>query len=401
MNSSTYYIIDPSALQELFKALQRRDYNLIGPTVRDNTIVFDEIKNVEDLPIGWGDEQDAGRYRLRKRNDKAIFGFNLGPQSWKKLLFPPVLKLFASVRGKGGVIFSDGVGNSMVAGVDASATAQPKRFAFIGARSCELHAILIQDKVFTGSMYTDPYYSSLRERAFIVAVNCTQAAATCFCSSMNTGPKADIGFDLCLTEVLNETLHCFLVQIGSDKGAEVMKDLPYREASKHDIDVANRLVEHTASSMKRTMITKDIKPLLQQHHDHPRWDVVAERCLSCANCTMVCPTCFCHTVEDTTDLTGNHAERWRKWDSCFTIEFSYIHGGSIRTSPRSRYRQWLTHKLANWIDQFGSSGCVGCGRCITWCPVGIDLTEEVRIIRESKLNPSTTTKSEATPHGVA
>ena len=83
-------------------------------------------------------------------------------------------------------------------------------------------------------------------------------------------------------------------------------------------------------------------------------------------------------------LYGARAERWRKWDSCFTLDFSYIHGGSVRTSAAARYRQWLSHKLATWIDQFGSSGCVGCGRCITWCPVGIDITEEVAAIRASE-----------------
>jgi sulfhydrogenase subunit beta (sulfur reductase) len=401
MSLSTYNVIDPSALQALFKALRQRNYDLIGPTVRDNTVVYDEIVNVEDLPVGWGDEQDAGKYRLRKRNDKAIFGFNLGPQSWKKLLFPPALKLFSSVRSKDGIVFVDGGSNGKAASPDASTESQPKRLAFIGVRACELHAILVQDKVFTGSMYSDPHYASLRKHAFIVAVNCTQAAATCFCASMDTGPRADHGFDLCLTEVIKGYLHYFLVQVDSEKGEDIMKDLPHRGATEADMEEATLLVERTAASLKRKMNTKDIKSLLQQNLEHPRWQVVAERCLTCANCTMVCPTCFCHTVEDTTDLSGSHAERWRKWDSCFTNEFSYIHGGSIRTSPKSRYRQWLTHKLANWFDQFGSSGCVGCGRCITWCPVGIDLTEEVRVIRESKLNPSTTTKPEATPHGVA
>jgi Fe-S-cluster-containing hydrogenase component 2 len=131
------------------------------------------------------------------------------------------------------------------------------------------------------------------------------------------------------------------------------------------------------------MDTTGIRDLLYTNFDHPRWDNVAQRCLTCANCTMVCPTCFCTTVEDVSDVTGSHAERWRKWDSCFSQNFSYIHGGSVRSSAKSRYRQWMTHKLASWIDQFGSSGCVGCGRCITWCPVGIDITEEVRAIRES------------------
>lgn len=100
---------------------------------------------------------------------------------------------------------------------------------------------------------------------------------------------------------------------------------------------------------------------------------------------MVCPTCFCTGVEDVTALAGDVTERVRKWDSCFTADFSYQHGGVVRESTKSRYRQWLTHKLSSWVDQFGSSGCVGCGRCITWCPTGIDLTAEVAAIAESAI----------------
>ena len=133
--------------------------------------------------------------------------------------------------------------------------------------------------------------------------------------------------------------------------------------------------------MGRSLDTDGLKELLQGNPNHPRWDDVAARCLTCANCTMVCPTCFCTTVEDHTDLTGADRRAGRKWDSCFTLDFSYIHGGSVRNRSKSRYRQWMTHKLASWIDQFGTSGCVGCGRCITWCPVGIDITAEVAAIR--------------------
>ena len=124
----------------------------------------------------------------------------------------------------------------------------------------------------------------------------------------------------------------------------------------------------------------DVAMLLRRNLEHRAWSRVAERCLGCANCTMVCPTCFCATVEDTTDLSGAIAERRRKWDSCFTCEFSSIHGGSIRRSGAARYRQWMTHKLSSWWQQFETSGCVGCGRCIVWCPVGIDITEEAHAI---------------------
>jgi len=175
----------------------------------------------------------------------------------------------------------------------------------------------------------------------------------------------------------------FLAEVGTVSGGEVLSEAPHQPADDTDRQHAARLLDHTTRHMGRRLDTRGIKELLYRNYEHPQWDSVTERCLSCANCTMVCPTCFCTTVEDVTDLTGQHAERWRRWDSCFTVDFSYIHGGSVRATPRSRYRQWMTHKLATWIDQFGVSGCVGCGRCITWCPVGIDITVETGAIRES------------------
>jgi len=264
---------------------------------------------------------------------------------------------------------------------------EPQKTAFIGVRSCELNAIQIQDRVFMGGPHVDSSYKARRESAFLVALNCGQAGGTCFCVSMNTGPKVKEGYDLALTEVLEEGRHYFLVETGSEAGAEVAGALTLRAAGPEEIAAAERVVAHTASQMGRTLDTTDIKGLLYRNYESPRWSQVASRCLTCANCTMVCPTCFCTTVEDVTDLGGEHAERRQKWDSCFTLDFSYIHGGSVRPSARSRYRQWMTHKLATWIDQFGTSGCVGCGRCITWCPVGIDITEEAEAIRKIEAAP--------------
>ena len=258
------------------------------------------------------------------------------------------------------------------------------KFAFIGVRSCELSAIAIQDKVFIKGQFVDQSYNARRDRLFMVAVNCGQAGETCFCVSMDTGPKATFGFDVALTEVLGGEQHHFVVETMSEKGKQVMGRVPHRKALRHESEAADRIIADTTQQMGRSMDTVNIKELLYENHDHPRWDDVAARCLTCANCTMVCPTCFCTTVDDVTDLKGENAERWRRWDSCFTLDFTYIHGGNTRVSAKSRYRQWMTHKLASWQDQFDISGCVGCGRCIAWCPVGIDITEEIDAIRSDR-----------------
>jgi sulfhydrogenase subunit beta (sulfur reductase) len=355
-------------LQALIDALAGHGYQVLGPTVRDDAIIYDTIARLQDFPVGWTERQEAGRYHLQHRDDDALFGFAVGPQSWKRFLHPPVISMWTARKGEDG-------------GIAIEASDEPPKYAFFGVRACELSAIAVQDKVFREGPYPDATYAARRRDAFIVAVNCGEAGGTCFCVSMQTGPKAESGFDLALTELLDDSRHDFLVEVGSEAGAGILGAVPHRDATQADRDAAERIVARTASQMGRTLDTDGIKELLFGNLNHPRWDEVAGRCLTCANCTMVCPTCFCTTVEDHSDLAGTSAERVRKWDSCFTMDFSYIHGGSVRKAARSRYRQWMTHKLASWIDQFGTSGCVGCGRCITWCPVGIDITEEAAAIR--------------------
>lgn len=365
------YVLESGDFQQLLDVLIKRGYQVLGPTVRDGAIVYDELRFAADLPVGWTEEQNGGTYWLKRRDDQAMFGYAVGPHSWKQFLHPPVVRLWQATRE----------GNNFQIKEEPRETS---KMAFIGVRSCELHAIAIHDRVFLNGAYTEPRYKSKREPAFTVAMHCGHAGGTCFCVSMNTGPKATLGYDLALTEVLQDGRHYFLVEIGTELGGEVLRELSHTSAQESERAAAEGVVARTAQQMGRTMDTVDIKDLLHRSYEHPRWDNVAARCLTCANCTMVCPTCFCTTVEDVTDLKGEHAERWQKWDSCFTMDFSYIHGGSIRATPRARYRQWMTHKLATWIDQFGCSGCVGCGRCITWCPVGIDITAEVAAIRGTK-----------------
>jgi ferredoxin len=371
MTDTTHAVLEASKLRDLIAALVRCGYEVLGPTVRDGAIVFDRIESANQLPAGWTDEQKPGRYQLKRREDQAVFAYAVGPHSWKSYLHPAEFRLWSAERQNGTFRILN------------NETRPERPYAFLGVRACDLAAIAVQDRVLTGDKYRDPIYGTRREGAFIIVVQCGQAAATCFCASMGTGPRARSGFDLVLTELVDQGGHRFVVKAGSERGAEVLAELETTPAVEEDLRAAEAAVETAARQQVRKLDTDGIKDLLYQNFEHPRWDNLAARCLSCANCTMVCPTCFCTTVEDVSDVTGDHAERWRRWDSCFTQSFSYIHGGSVRSSGKARYRQWMTHKLASWIDQFGSSGCVGCGRCITWCPVGIDITEEARVIRET------------------
>ena len=355
-------------LARLLEVLREDGYQLVGPTVRDGAIVHDPIEGIADLPEGWSEVQEAGTYRLRRRNDRALFGFTVGPQSWKQFFFVPTLQLWRARRKDGSFVVLD-------------KTRTVPRLALIGARSCDLHAISIQDRVFLEATSVDPEYAARRKDTFVVAVNCGHAGGTCFCVSMETGPRVTKWFDLALTELLDEAGHRFFVEVGSESGQAFLTRVGYEKAPEADGHAADAIIARTAEHMGRTLETGGIKELLYRNLEHPRWDEVADRCLACTNCTLVCPTCFCSSVDDVTDLDGEHAERIQRWDSCFTMDHSYLHGGSVRSSIKARYRQWLTHKVASWIDQFGTSGCVGCGRCITWCPVAIDITEEVAAIR--------------------
>lgn len=376
-------VIAAAELDALIRVLAGRGYEVLGPVARDGAIVLDRLDRAADLPVGYEDVQAPGRYRLERKDHGAYFAFTVGPQSWKKVFHVPVERLLQIRRKKDGF--------------DVVPEPTPDRkIALFGARSCDLSAIAVQDRVLMHSDHPDPRYTARRADVFVVAVNCGRAGNLCFCASMGTGPRAERGYDLALTELDavddGATLeqaelrpnprgdHRFLVEIGSDAAAAVIAELRTRMAQADEVARALDISRQTAASMGRSLDTAGLKERIQANLEHPRWDEVAQRCLACTNCTLVCPTCFCTEVVDTTDLSGEVAERTKRWDSCFNLDFTHVHGGSVRTSIKGRYRQWLSHKLAGWYDQFGSSGCVGCGRCIAWCPVGIDITEEAAAI---------------------
>ena len=369
-NSSKCAVLDRNDFQTIFDALKNNGYKTFGPTVRDNAIVYDAIDSVDALPQTVIDRQDNGQYRLVRNKRKALFDHVLGMQSWKKIFHVPEDTIYRIEKKQSDVEINP-------------VPAEECKKALIGIRSCEINALAIQDRVLIDGPYPDPSYAARRRNTFIIAVNCGRPGGTCFCASMGTGPRVSGGFDLALTELINGDTHRFLVECGSLAGEELLKSIPHREAEAADIEQAEKIMEKAAAKMGRRLNTDDLRENLTARFDDPHWWEIAKRCASCGNCTMVCPTCFCMNIEDNTDLSGQNIERQRKWDSCYTIGFSYIHGGSIRNSAMARYRQWLMHKMVYWPEQFGTYGCVGCGRCITWCPMGIDITEEATKLVET------------------
>lgn len=356
-------VIDAGGLDALIAALAGDGRAVLGPVVRDGAIVYDEIASTGDLPRGWVDEQSGGHYRLH-REGEAFFGATLGPQGWKRVLHPPRQSLWKTT--------GEGADTAII-----PAPRDTTKRAVIGVRACDLAAIAVQDRVFAAGDFQDPHYAARRRELFIVAVNCTRSVDTCFCASMGTGPKAAKGYDIALTELEGGR---FLAEAGSAAGQEMLAALPSTPANATDTQAAEAGIARAADQQRR-IDTEGLPEILKSTPDHPRWSEVASRCLGCANCTMVCPTCFCTSVDEVTSLDGPETERVAVWGSCFTLDFSHVHGGAVRKGAKARYRQWMTHKLATWVDQFGELGCVGCGRCISWCPVGIDITEEAAAIR--------------------
>lgn len=355
-------VVTPEGLGALLEALSSAGFELIGPTIHNGSIVLDHIESIADLPVGWTELQEKGRYRLAPRPDGAFFGYTVGPAGAKRWLFPPRQTLLTIEHRETGLRFRP-------------EPVDDRRLAFIGLRGCDLAAVAIHDRVFASDPFADPNYVARRDRSFTIGVNCATAAATCFCTSMDTGPRCTEGCDLILTEVITDDRHDFVLEVETEDGASILDTVPGRAIEEADRSAIEAVVAATERAIQRTLDREGTRMLLADNPEHRIWSEIAERCLSCTNCTLVCPTCFCSTMEDQTDL-GDIATRERRWDSCFDIDFTGLHGHPVRGSTRSRYRQWMTHKLSSWYDQFGVSGCVGCGRCITWCPAGIDITEE-------------------------
>lgn len=377
-------VLDERSLGALLEHLSAEGYALLGPRRVGQVIDYAPIESIDQLPQGIGSEQTAGRYRLTQHTGpdaRARFAYAAPASSFKRHFFVPQLTLLRAKRETPG-----GEPGFRVLG----ASQAPQRVALIGARSCDLHAIVVQDHILGGATPRTPAdadYVARRRGVFVVAINCTHPASTCFCTSTGTGPAAHHYFDVSLTELTSDTGVLYLARSGSDAGAALLGHLESRAASAEEVAQEAASIQRAEATIQRELKLEGLSKALQQNLESPLWDAIAERCLSCTNCTLACPTCFCSSVEDSSSFDGQSAERSRRWDSCFTSEHSYVHGGAVRSGTRARYRQWLTHKLGTWREQLGegasvplgnedASGCVGCGRCITWCPAGIDITRE-------------------------
>ncbi len=356
-------------LKSILESL-RGSYRIIGPKIKNNVITFDQIDG-DDIPIGYRDSQGQGYYRLNRVNENKIFSFSNGPDSFKRFLTPPSLEMFRFKRDKKSLTLTPLI-------------PEEKPFAFLGIRACDLSAMRLYDKIFIEGIEKDNYYYTIRKNSLIIAVNCLYPGDNCFCHSIGTGPELKENFDIALTE-LDEYL---ILEAVTQSGRKFLEGLSSERLIDDDLKEKNYKLEMCKRMFKKSIRFNELPWLIYRSLEHPRWQEIAKKDLSCGNCTQVCPTCFCSSTYDMLQLSDINQRsfrisglRIRTWDSCFSRNFARVHGGNFRPSVKARYRQWMSHKLAYMMEQFGLPGCVGCGRCITWCPVGIDITKELEALR--------------------
>ena len=307
-------------------------------------------------------EDNSFYFRRISSGDQAILDYNNSSIPPKEVLFPRSEKLFCYCGEAGGVQLADQIDEA-------------KKVVF-GIRPCDAKSFLLLDKVFNGDQYVDPYYLNRRNNTVLVGLGCNQPAATCFCAALGGGPFYQEGLDILLTDIGDQ----YLVEVLTERGGELLSEMDLPAAGQEAQDTARAVKESAACSS--IVDLGGLKYRLDVNFYDPIWATLAEKCLGCAACTYSCPTCHCFDIVD--EVAGKEGCRLRNWDACMFPQFT-LHGSghNPRPSGKERFRQRVMHKFKYFVDNYGATACVGCGRCIVNCPVNLDIRQVIEQIRQA------------------
>jgi sulfhydrogenase subunit beta (sulfur reductase) len=296
-----------------------RNYTVIGPVKKQDQYVFTEL-----------DEDD----RLELDYPRTILPL-------KKYLVPSSELMFK------------------LGGEKVEAVLPQTRYAFVGLHICEINAIKRLDMV----LHDDPYYKARRDNMLVIGVSC-KPTDECFCQSMEANVLPEGVCDI----FLKEDGDGYTALAGSEAGRRLLSGHRFQPSDKKILKVK---VEYDD---KKHVDLEKVWANMVKNYSSPLWDEMAKVCLGCANCTVVCPLCYCYDVQDITAVSPENPERHKCWDSCTLLNFATVTGGhKFRKDIKSRFKNIYTHKFKSYVDEFSVTACVGCGRCITFCPAGINM----------------------------
>ena len=344
MSRDNTRILKKTNLKGLLENLLK-DHLVFGPVRKGKTLLFDRIESVDTVVLGPGNTMNSP----------------------KDVLFPQTERLFAYRHGEAGVKIDE-------------PSKEEKGSVLIGLRPCDARGLVLLDKVF-GEPLQDPYYSEKRSQTFIIGMACEKPDPKCFCLALGSGPCSPEGSDLLLLDLGDR----YLVKAGNPKGIAFLENKAFEEADDEALARESIVKKEAEDSMKaRSMLEpvgtgETLEKLMENLFEDPIWNDITESCLGCGICTYLCPTCHCFDILD--EVGQSTGERIRIWDSCqFPLFTHQASGVNPRPSAKERFRQRIMHKLC-YLPQNGNlTGCVGCGRCVTECPVNLDIREVIQKI---------------------
>ncbi len=352
--------------QSLIDYLVEQDYSVIAPTIKQDAIHYQPIHHIDEMVCSYHEQSSAGSYQLVKDQSGKYFNWSNGVSCLKPWFFKPHETLWQLNLNKTPPQYQ-------------AIIPKEQKKAFIGVRACDLAALQLQDQHFLQDKYLHQQYHANRQQSIFIAVHCAAPSTNCFCTSTEDGPECSQGFDIVMTELESG----FILQGENTFSQKLIDHLPVETVSKQSWQEQDDILKRAKQKIQRAFNPEKVAKKLQQRLHDNIWQDIAEKCLACGNCTLVCPSCFCSKQGDEMPLAGNKVEHIQYWDSCFSEQHSYLGGIVIHQNIADRYKQWINHKLNWWFEQYGRSGCVGCGRCISWCPTGIDFFQQARALTEN------------------